>query len=337
MHPFYGMNVLEMKAYTGIFDEEYHLKKQILHGIRMAPLITFLMDQYNTDLDLITSLYNQMQTKAMLNQPIDALLNCISEPEHQWWPAFFKTYLEGGIRDIPAEMFLEQIDAGDQMHFMDKTDTVKYFDRSYPDFSAKICQVNLSRNLAESVLSEGDKMTFTLGPQSLNLDYVKVLVFAYRDDQLEFLSEGKEVTIHNIKAKIDEGYSSLLAVVVNSMNEAPYLEETGIDLTVRIIRDKEWPWTFLASQVVVTEAIFRSKDGTEYTWAEYRFRIPDQEVEVSEEGTRFTASWLDQDANYKYEGGMDLIMDKESFAISSFYLWSNSESLSEGKIGRAHV
>ena len=47
---------------------------------------------------------------------------------------------------------------------------------------------------------------------------------------------------------------------------------------------------------------------------------------------KYTASWLDQDANYKYEGGMDLILDKENFAISSFYLWSNSESLSEGKV-----
>jgi hypothetical protein len=332
MHPFYGLNVLAMEAYNGLFDWEYYLKKQLYHGSGMTPLITFLMDHYNPDLDLITRLYDQMQNKAMLDQPIDALLNCLSEPEYEWWPAFFKAYLGGGIGDIPGELFLEKIGAADQMHFMDKTDTVKFFDRSYPDFSAKFCQINLSKSFTESVLRDSDKMTFELGPEQLDLDYVSVQVYGYREGKLEFLSEGNRVTIQNLKDLTENGYTTLLALVVNSLSEAPYLEEIGIDLTVRIHREKEWPWTFLASQVVVTEARFRSLDGTEYTWAEYQFRIPDQEVEVSEEGTRFRASWLDQDANYKYEGGMDLILDKERFAITSFYLWSNSESLSEGKV-----
>lgn len=331
-HPFYGLNVLEMNAYSDLFEAEYHLKRQIIHGMRMTPLISYLMDNYNSDLDLITKIYDQMQNAAIFKQPVDAILNSISVPEYQWWPAFIRAYLEGSIRDIPAEMFLGLIDAGDQMHFMDKTDTLKYFDRSYPDFSAKLCQLNLSEYLSESVLGERDKMTFELGPDHLDLDYVKVQVYAYKEGELEFLSEGSEVTIPNLKGLIEDGNTKLLAVVINSLSEAPYLDETGIELSVRIIREKEWPWTFLAAQVVVTEALFRSADGTEYTWAEYQYKISDQEVEVSEDGTRFTASWLDQDADYKYEGGIEISMDKESFAITSFYLWSNSESLSEGKV-----
>ena len=55
-------------------------------------------------------------------------------------------------------------------------------------------------------------------------------------------------------------------------------------------------------------------------------------MEVSEDGRHFSADWLDQGDNYKYEGGIDITIDFESLSINSFYLWSNSESLSEGKV-----
>ncbi len=332
MHPFYGFNIINMDDYLDIFPNKYYLKRHIYHGICMSPMISFLMDQVNPDLDLMAKIYDKMVNPDVFNQPIDAMPGSVATPVNQWWPDFIKAYLEGSIRDIPGEMFLDKIDAGDQMHFMDETDTVKYFERSYPDFSAKLCQLNLSKNLSESVLGESDYLKFEVGPEQLDLDYVRVLVYGYKDEELEFLSQGKEVTIDHLKERMEQGYETFLAVVVNSLSEAPYLEEVDIDLTVQIIKEKKWPWSYLAVQVVVTDAILRAKDGTEYTWNEYQYKIPDKEMKVSEEGTRFTTDWLEQDANYKYEGGMEITLDKETFEITSFYLWSNSESFSEGKV-----
>ena len=332
MHPFHGMNTVDMEQYWDLFQGEYELRRHIFHGIGMSPLITFLMDEHNPDMDLMDKMYKELEKPGGSNRAIDAFLESVSVPEYTWWPEFVKAYLEGGVREIPAEMFMDHIDAGDQMHFIDKTDTVKYFDRTYPDLSARLCQVNLSRNLSESVLGEEDQLHFKLGPENRNLDYTKVLVFGYKEDQLEFLSEGSEVSIDNIKGLIESGYTTLLAAVVNSASEAPYLEETEIDLTVKIIGEKKWPWSYLAVQVVVTDAIFQSNEGVEYTWLEFQFKISDHEVEVSEDGSHFTASWLDHGNDYKYEGGMDISLDLESFSINSFYIWSKSESLSDGKV-----
>jgi hypothetical protein len=331
MHPFHGMNVLNMEKYIEVFPSLNPLKMNFQHGKGMSPLIKYLMETQNSDLDLMKKLYQAMQEKGSFTQPIDAILSTVGVPENIWWPGFIRAYLSGEVRDIPAEMFMEEIDPEDALHFYDDNDTVAYFDRQYPDLSARLCKVYLEPSLSESYLNDEDKLQFRIGPESLNMDYVKVQVFDYKDGKLEFLGEGKEVMLDRIKSKMEQGTTTLLAVVVNSASESPYKEEMGIDLTVRILKKKSWPWQYLAFKAVVTDAYFRS--GTDdYSWTVYEYKLADRVMNVSEDGTRFTASWLDKTDDYKYEGGMDAVMDLETYCITSFYMWSNSESYSGGAV-----
>lgn len=103
-------------------------------------------------------------------------------------------------------------------------------------------------------------------------------------------------------------------------------------LTASIIQKRSWPWKYVDIDVVVNDAILRSSSGDDYHWDEFAFQVSDKPVEVSEDGTRFTGSWLEESAGYKYEGGIDITVDTESYEITSFYAWSNAENISDGKV-----
>ena len=331
MRPFQGINAIikddEETSPMGAYDATKRL-----HGFGMSSLMKYLFDTYNDNFDLLPKIYAEMSDESGLLHPIDVILNSIEDPEYIWWPGFFKEYLTGGIWDVPAEVFLDKINSSDKVLFMDDTDTVRYFDRSYMDLSAGLFQVNLSKDLSEYVLGDEDKMNFKLGPKSLNMNYVKVLVYKFKEGQLTFLGEGQDVTIDNVKGLIDDGYTTLLAAVVNSANEYPYKEEMNIELTIRMIKEKIWPWKYVTIDAHVTEAIFQSPSMGETSWDNFTHELTDRLLEASEDGTQFTANWLDQDTNYKYEGGIDITVDTETFEITGFYAWSNMESISDNKV-----
>ena len=330
LHPFHGMNILNMEEYLDVFPSKNPLLMDWQHGKGMSPLVKYLMETHNDDLDLMKKIYIALQEPVNFTQPINTILSVIGDPEYVWWPGFIKAYLSGEVRDIPGEIFMEKIDPADLLSFYDETDTVKYFDRQYPDLSARLCKVNLEQSLSES-LGDDDKLQFRIGPESLNMDYVQVQVFDYTDGKLEFIAAGREVTLDHLKSRMEQGTTTLLAVVVNSASETPYKEELGIDLAVRILKKKTWPWQYLAFKAVVTDAIIKS--GTDdYRWELFEFRLPEKLVNVSEDGTRFTVTWLEITDDYKYEGGMDAIMDLETYCITSFHMWSNSDSYSNGTV-----
>jgi len=331
MQPFYGMNADWMESLENIFPRQNWYARTVYHGDGMSSLIKYLLKNFNGDKVLLGKMKSEMGWVWKMHHPIDVILNSVDAPEFIWWPGFFKAYLEGDIWEIPGEKFLEQIDPKDEIHFIDKTDTVKYFDRSYPDLSARLCQVNLSQNLSEYVLGEGDKLSFKLGPESLNLQYVDLLVYRYNEGALTFLGEGSEVIIDNLKGLIDDGYGTLLAVVVNSANESPYEKELDIELTMEIIPERTWPWKFVTIDAI-SDAIITSNSGAETVWSNFRFNLTDHELDASEDGTFFSTSWLNQNSDYKYEGGIEINVDPETFEITGFYLWSFSESLSDSKV-----
>jgi hypothetical protein len=272
-----------------------------------------------------------MANKAGDYHPIDALLGTQHEPEYIWWPGFFRAYLEGDIREIPIYRFQERIADADKVELAGEGDTVTYLDRSYYDLSANLFQVILAPELAEDVLGEGDKLTFELGPESLNMDYVTVLVHVVREGIPVLLGEGTKVTVDDVKAMIERGDRTLFATVVNSASESPYKEDLNIELTVRILQKKVWRWQQLSIDVVA-DALLRSNSGSETTWDDFSFHINDQVLNLSEEGTMLTGSWLDQDPNYKYEGEIEIQIDPQTFEITGFNFWSNIESLSNNQV-----
>ena len=67
-----------------------------------------------------------------------------------------------------------------------------------------------------------------MGPESLNLDYVKALVFGIRNNNLVFISEGIDFSLGNLYQ-----FDGLISCVVNSGNEPPYTGTSEIKLDIR--------------------------------------------------------------------------------------------------------
>lgn len=315
----------------------YHEKH---HAMGMYPFIRYLDQQYPDDEEL----YMRTLREIILSEsqkPIEGIIQAVEEPEYLWWPEFIDRYLTRQLSDIPEKQLLEKIDLNDEVHFIDETDTVKYFDRSYGDLSAKLCKVNLSPNLSAFVLEEGDMLNFKLGPKSLNLDYVTVLVYGYRNEELTLLKQGNDVTLENVKGLIDDGYTTLVAAVVNSASEPvkddPETrtndeEPLDIELTIKMVRERTWSWKYVTVDAVVTDALFRDSSGDETSWESFSFDLTDVLLEPSEDGSLFTASFTNQTSDYRYEVRIDITIDTETLQITDFYLFSKSESLSDNVV-----
>lgn len=119
--------------------------------------------------------------------------------------------------------------------------------------------------------------------------------------------------------------------MVNSTNESPYLEEMEIQLTARIEREKTWFWKYVSIEAIV-DAIHMSNTGDETTWDDFRYSVSDKELNINEDGTLLYTTWLDQLTDYKYEGGINIDIDPVTYEITGFYVWSNSESYSDGMV-----
>lgn len=331
MFPFFGINSIEREDIDYFLYGGYHFREEA-HGAGFSPVISFLLENYNDDLVLPGNVYRAMSDTYDPKKPVDAILTSVEEGEDIWWPEFFKAYLEGGYLEISGEAFVNQIKPADVMQFNTESDSVKYLEASYPDLSARLFRIDMSADFMENVLQEGDKLQIKLGPQSLNLNYVKALVYGYKQGQLTFLDEGADITLDHLKSLAESGYQTLIVAVVNSASEYPYKGDLNIGLTASIIQKKIWPWKYVDIDVVVTDAVLRSSAGVDYLWDEFTFEVGDRPVEASEDGARFTGSWLEESSGYKYEGGIDITVDPESYKITSFYAWSNSESISDGKV-----
>lgn len=329
MQPFHGMNADLTRP--GIFPFKDRQPNYIFHGEGMSPLIRYLSENYNEDLELLYKIYMEMMDPREPDHPIDILLATIETPENIWWPEFFKAYLEGKIWEIPVYRFQEKIDANDRIEFATEDDTVKYLDRMYPDLSARLFQVTFDDDFSGKVLGDGDKLRFKLEPKGVNPDYVRVMVHSFDGAQPVLIGEGNEVVIDDLKAFIDGGNRALLVTVVNSGNEPPYKEEMEIQLTARVEQKKTWSWKYVSIEAVA-DAILRSNTGDDTNWDDFTFNVSDMELNMNEEGTLLYTTWVNQNSDFKYEGGIDINIDPATLEITGFYLWSNAESYSEGMI-----
>lgn len=202
-----------------------------LHGSGMAPFIKYLENQYQ--MATVQQIFQNVSNQ----EPVDAIMNILQDPEYEWWPKFFKNYVGGSLYHVDAQTFLNRIKKEDRFIIEGDTDTLHYFDRPYLDFSANLFRVDLKYDKIDSI-------AFNLGPPSLNLDYVTFFIYGLRDGQLEYFDQGAQyeggigLTVPSIQDKIQAGYTSLIAVVVNSANEPPYTGTINIELDVRAKQKK---------------------------------------------------------------------------------------------------
>jgi hypothetical protein len=233
MQPFYGMVAGQQKITTG-FDKFMNYSLPVVgHGLGMSSFIKFIMDNYNENNELLLSIFSSIVFGSTAN-PVDAILNSINTEEFYWWPNFFKEYLLGNVYKVNINDILDKIPSLDELHFVDATDTLKYFEGSYPDFSAKLCRINISEAVKEKAV-----LNFKIGPSSLNLNYVTAIIFGLKDGQLTLLNEGTNFSVSEIQQ-----YSTLIACIVNSGNEPPYTGNLNINLEVRT-NSSDWKWHYV--------------------------------------------------------------------------------------------
>ena len=201
------------------------------HGIGMSVLLKYLVS-INGDA-IIKTIFNNLNNNS---NATDAILKAVSD-ENIWLPNFFKDYIRGLIYNISGEKFLSIIPkTKDRLFVVENiTDTLHYFNDSFNDLSAKLYRINIVNN---EVRSNGT-LTFKIGPSSLNLDYVKAIIFGLEDNQLIYLGEGTNFNFSNLQQ-----YNNLVACVVNSANEPPYTETLDIDfdVSVKTIPELKYNW-----------------------------------------------------------------------------------------------
>jgi len=195
------------------------------HGVGWAPLLKHLAEGQG-GATTVTAAFHEV-----LNQPngVNALLTSVSEAEYIWLPGFFRKYIAGELYDVQADSFLTTIGQAEEFTIDGIEDTLRHFVHPYPDLSAKLYRVNLRFGN----LSEDATITFAVGPQSLNVGYVDVVVFTYAGGELAYQSMADEVTIAGVRELTASGYD-LVAAVVNSASEPPYEGTSNIELDVMV-------------------------------------------------------------------------------------------------------
>ena len=209
------------------------ISNEYKHGYGLAGLIKHLINEYGSN--ILFKYYAKIATK---KSAIESFLESIKESktleggnqvgENVWLPEFYKQYVSSNIYSVPGEIFLNNI--SETIEFNDG-DITKYADKTYNDLSAKLFKININ----SEEIKNNKSLNFKIGPESLNLDYVKTLVFGLSDDHLTYLSEGTDFSIGNLYK-----YDALIACVVNSGNEPPYTGTSNINLDIRVIDEFQY-------------------------------------------------------------------------------------------------
>lgn len=210
------------------------LKKQ--HGHGMTVLLKYIEDTYK--IDKVTKIWD---TYSSSKKPVDVIMEILPAQEYEWWPSFLLHYVSGDIYNLDAQILLKTIKNENIFFIDDASDEVKDFDRTYADFSAELFRVVLDHDQIHNIV-------FTLGPPTLNLDYQTFFVYKLKNNILQYIDQGVQseqniqLTVENIPTLMQSGYTSLVALVVNSANESPYTGSVNIEFEVKCQKMLRQSW-----------------------------------------------------------------------------------------------
>jgi len=222
------------------------------HGDGLAPVVKFLMEDSRFGKDGLLRCYQYIKNG---DDATTALIDALYDTEDDWFPDFFQQYLQGNIYNVGGDVFTKSSNISGTMNT--DTDTLKEFPHTYPDLSAKLYRIDLSANK----LSTGASISFEVDASQTNEDYVTTQIYRIKDNRLEFITEGLNVTVGGVKESAEEGYD-LIACVVNASNEAPYTGSSPLELTVRVLEPP--PFTWCKIKVGLTVVFLDDNDTTHY-------------------------------------------------------------------------
>jgi hypothetical protein len=294
----------EMDPFTGIGE---------LIGISegVSAVIKYLADRYGDSI-VVEMLEDWSDGKT---HSIRALVNSVPDPEYVWWPGFCREYIKGNVYNVKPDTFLAHV--ASTFDVASASDTLKLFSGTYRDLSAKMYRINLNYGDIDSKA----RIRFGLDATGVNLDYTTVMVFGLKGGTLEYFSEGTPALIvEGVRALTTAGYD-LIAVVVNSFNQAPYNENSNIELEVEIVSELEMAYNWCRISIGYVNMHFSIGDTADY-WVKTGMSW---EGEGSFSGNTFTATWHDTEDSWDSwkisSGSLTVVVDPvrtDSFDVMSF-------------------
>lgn len=200
------------------------------HGYGISSIMKFLVEDNRFGKEGIKNTFFDIRNG---QDPISALINNVDDLFTEWFPEFFKKYINNEIYDIPTNYFSN--DANEEWSVNNANDTLKIFAASeiglYPDLSAKIFKINLNY----SEFSDSQNMLLSMkGP--VTEGGLSLVVFGIQDGEMIYLETAlaQDFGIPNLKEYYDNGMRQFLVVLVNSLGATPFLGESDIDLTITV-------------------------------------------------------------------------------------------------------
>jgi hypothetical protein len=223
-----------------------------LHGHGGSPLVKFLMEDSRCGKAGLARCYASIKEGT---EATAALIEATYDTEHYWLPDFYQQYLQGSIYNVNSGVFVESSRLAGTMNTAG--DTLKEFQDDFPDLSAKLYLVDLSTG----ALPSGSSIGFEVDASQTNEDYVTTLIYRLKDNQLEYVARGLNVTVSGARELAESGYD-LVACIVNASNEEPFTGSSPLELTVRVL--KAPPFTWCRISVGLTVVFLDSDDTTHY-------------------------------------------------------------------------
>ena len=193
------------------------------HGKGMSGIIKYLYQLENYGLNGLKILRNKVLSSKLLVESVEI-------PMNQWWPDFFKKYVNNELFELPDDYFIENAHA--EWDINSAEDVSKIFTYSYQDLSAKMFKINL--NYAD--LKDTQNLKFKMiGPEN-NKD-IALILFSIVNNKLEYIetTQLSEYEIINPKSYFSDGTGEFLVVLVNSnITQDDYLGESEINLEINV-------------------------------------------------------------------------------------------------------
>lgn len=201
------------------------------HGYGMAPIIKYIVQQKGTS--ALESIYRKINLGA---HPVEALFSTVnpdgSTYNTDWFNNFLKSYVPGGIYNIPA-ITIGQVPSNRRYESKLITDTLSSFPSvTYPDFSGQFYYVSLTY---PDIQQKSVNVNF-----KTNSSTSKIHIFKYENSANTLLKSGGtsgelSLTPAEIKNALGGGNRLyMLVLVTNNEYHSGFQGSKDISLTVKI-------------------------------------------------------------------------------------------------------
>ncbi len=298
---FYG---LEAKALEGLpIGIEWYLIASC-HGVGWSAVVEYLTQRYGNN--IVNSIYARIKDG---ERTATALLEALPEPEFNWWPHFVDQYLHGNIYD--AEYIKLLTGVPESLCFRIKTfeDTLWIADTDYNQLSAKLHRIIPDYALVDESATLELRIDYT----QINPDYITLVVYKEKNGVLEYLGEGEQLVVKDLKTLTIEGYE-ILAVVINSYAEEPYTQKPKIKLTARVTKQ---PYNWCRISMGLLSAHFTTNNDSTFWDEEWAI---EWEGEGAFSDHTFTASWtgVTDPLGGVSTGDLTVVLDPVTLDVTSF-------------------